>query len=87
MRNALLSLAAVALLATGIPSAVAQGMGPQGMGRGPVAAACSTEINTYCAKLSHGGGQVRACLQSHRHELSSGCQKALDNTGYGRRWQ
>ena len=82
MRNALISLATVALLATGIPSAVAQGMG-----RGPVANACATEINTHCAKLSHGGGQVRACLQSHRRELSPECQKALDNTGYGRRWQ
>lgn len=82
MRNALISLATVALLATGISSAVAQGTG-----RGPVANACSTEINTHCAKLSHGGGQVRACLQSHRRELSPECQKALDNTGNGRRWQ
>lgn len=82
MRNALISLATAALLAAGISSAVAQGMG-----RGPVAGACATEINTHCAKLSHGGGQVRACLQSHRRELSPECQKALDNTGYGRRWQ
>jgi hypothetical protein len=82
MRNVLISLAAVALLATGIPPAVAQGMG-----RGPVASACATEINTHCAKLSHGGGQVRACLQSHRRELSPECQTALDNTGYGRRWR
>ena len=82
MRSVLMSLATVALIAAMVPSASAQGMG-----RGPVASACATEINTHCAKLSHGGGQVRACLQSHSRELSPECQKALDSTGYGRRWQ
>jgi hypothetical protein len=85
MRTAIASLAAVTLIAGLTTGAWAQ-MG-MGMGRGPVAQACATEIGRYCGQLSHGGGQVRACLQSHVQEVSPGCKSALDHTGYGRRWQ
>ena len=39
MRNALISLATVALMAAMVPSASAQGVG-----RGPVASACTTDM-------------------------------------------
>jgi hypothetical protein len=58
-----------------------------GMGHGPVASACAKEIARYCGGMSHGGGQVRACLNTHAQEVSPGCQYALTHTGYGRRWQ
>jgi hypothetical protein len=79
----LLAMAAMALLAT-IDAASAQGRG-RGDGSGPVGSACAGEIKTYCARMSHGRGAVRGCLEDHRSELSRACMAALDNTGWGRR--
>lgn len=59
----------------------------QGMGRGPVANACSREIGRYCADIPHGGGAVRACLEDHSRRLSGHCRAALRGTGYGQRWR
>jgi hypothetical protein len=90
MRKTLVSLSTLALIAGFGASAYAQGMGMgmgRGMGRGPVAQACAAEIGRHCAGVSHGGGKVRACLNTHRASLSSGCGYALDHTGYGRRGQ
>ena len=50
---------------------------------GPVANQCSAEIKEYCASLSHYQGSVRACLESHRSEVSTSCRQALDTTGPG----
>lgn len=51
--------------------------------KGPVASSCSDEIKKYCSNIAHGTGQVRACLESHKSELSTGCQNALNTTGGG----
>ena len=88
MRNAIASLAIAALIAGSATGAWAQGMGRgMGTGHGPVASACAKEIARYCGGMSHGGGQVRACLNTHAHEVSPGCHYALTHTGYGRRGQ
>ena len=80
MNRTFVSLATAALLATTTASA-------QGTGQGPVAHACASEINQYCAHLSHGAGAVRSCLHSHRKSLSHDCRQALDHTGYGKGWR
>ena len=89
MRKLMIATLATAALIAGLATAAsAQGWGRgMGMGRGPVGQACSAEISRYCSGMSHGGGQVRGCLQAHVHEVSAGCRSALDNTGYGRRWR
>jgi hypothetical protein len=48
-----------------------------------VATVCKQDIAKYCADASHGAGQVRACLEQHRAQLSAACVKALDTTGGG----
>ena len=79
MNKILVSLATAALLAATAASA-------QGTGQGPVAHACASEINQYCAHLSHGARAVRSCLHSHRKALSHNCRSALDHT-YGKGWR
>lgn len=60
--------------------AFAQGMGD---GRGPVGQLCTKEIGEFCKEKKHGSGEVRACLESHRSDLSEQCRTALDGTGGG----
>jgi hypothetical protein len=57
----------------------------QGMGQGPVAAACGPEIERYCAGVPHGRGEVRACLEANLRKVSDQCRAALGSTGGGRR--
>lgn len=56
----------------------------QGSGRGPVAASCGDDIAKLCAGKEHGGGAVRACLESNKAKVSATCKAALDSTGPGR---
>lgn len=79
---ATLFAAAATLASAGV--GFAQGAGG-GQGNGPVATACAAEITKYCAKLSHGSGDIRACLEKNKANVSAGCKAALDNTGGGRR--
>ena len=70
-------------------SALAQGMGPQGQGRGMMMGGgmvmdqCKAEIAKYCAQVPHGAGGVPACLQEHNAELSDQCKTALSGKGPG----
>lgn len=75
--------AAAATLATA-GAGFAQGAGG-GQGGGPVATACAAEITKYCGTLSHGSGEIRACLEKNKANVSAGCKTALDSTGGGRR--
>jgi hypothetical protein len=54
---------------------------------GPVASACSADITKYCARLRHGRGEIRSCLEDNRSRVSGTCRRALDTTGAGRRWR
>ena len=56
----------------------------QGMGTGPVAKQCASDIQKYCADKQHGHGEVRACLESKKDKVSPACKKALETTGGGR---
>ena len=69
--------------AAGLAAAVSGSALAQGADTGPVAAACKEDIAKYCADASHGAGQVRACLEQNRAQLSAACVKALDTTGGG----
>lgn len=51
---------------------------------GPVATNCKAEIAKFCADKKHGRGEVRACLDARKEELSDACKKALETTGPGR---
>jgi Cysteine rich repeat len=47
--------------------------------QGPIRQACSVEIQTYCSDVTPGDGRLRACLSSHRDELTTDCRNALDS--------
>jgi hypothetical protein len=65
----------------------ADGALAQGLARGPVATFCAPEISRYCAHEPHGGGAVRACLESNWRRLSHDCRTVLGRTGGGQRWR
>jgi hypothetical protein len=52
--------------------------------QGPVAAACTEDIQKFCANKQHGQGQVRACLETNKDKVSDDCKTALDTTGPGK---
>lgn len=72
-----------ALVVASSSLAMAQGAG-KGTGEGPVGSACKAEIAKLCAGKPHGGGEVRACLEAKKAELSPACKTALDTTGPGK---
>ena len=39
---------------------------------------CKPEIATYCKNVPAGEGRIAQCLESHKEQLSRGCQSALD---------
>ena len=51
---------------------------------GPVAAACSNEIQKYCASIPHGQGKVRQCLVDNIDKASAECRGAIEGTGPGK---
>ena len=76
MRRYWLELVAVTL---------AIGMGwPALAQQGPVAAACTEDIQKFCADKQHVQGQVRACLEANKDKVSDDCKTALDTTGPGK---
>lgn len=40
-------------------------------------AACSSEIQKFCADIESGKGKKRACLEAHTAELSDGCKARM----------
>jgi Golgi apparatus protein 1 len=76
-RSAQVALAA--LVGTcAIPCALAEEHRPNAA-QGPIRQACSVEIQTYCSDVTPGDGRLRACLSSHRDELTTDCRNALDS--------
>jgi len=75
-RARLSTLALIAVCAS--PSALAQEQHPLAA-QGPIRQACSVEIQNYCADVTPGDGRLRACLASHRDELTQACRDALDS--------
>jgi len=71
---------AVSAVLMGTPAAYAQGTGT-----GPVARACVTDIQQYCAGLEHGQGEIRDCLEANKDKVSAQCREALETTGFGRK--
>jgi hypothetical protein len=56
-----------------------------GVGRGPIAIHCASDIGRYCAEERHGAGNVRACLETNWRRLSRKCRSQLGKTGFGDR--
>lgn len=48
---------------------------------GPVAGSCQSEIEKFCAGMSHELRQIRSCLEDHREQVSAVCKDALDSAG------
>jgi hypothetical protein len=71
------AFAAAGLLVLTAAQAVAQS------GQGPVAQACSAEMEKLCPGKQHGQGEMRSCLESNKDKVSSACKAALDSTGPG----
>jgi hypothetical protein len=47
--------------------------------------ACSSDYVAYCSPYkatSPPSASLRACMRSHRHQLSEKCLRALGNSGY-----
>ena len=72
----------ILMLAIVLPSLTAQSAFAEATGF--VAPDCKVEIEKFCADKEHGRGEVRACLEAKKGELSEACQKALDSTGPGK---
>jgi len=53
-------------------------------GLGFVATNCKTEIEKLCADKEHGHGDIRACLNSKKEQLSVACKQTLELTGPGK---
>lgn len=78
-----LKLAGVLLLSGAvIGSALAQAPG-KGPGQGPVITQCKDDIAKFCASKAH-DGEVRACLEGKKAEVTAACKSALDTTGGGK---
>ena len=52
--------------------------------RGPVAAACADDIQTYCKGLPHVNRAVRNCLEANKDKVAESCRQMLNTTGTGR---
>jgi len=78
--STILRVAAVAFVAVADAAPVLA----QGAGQGPVATACKAEIEKLCSGKQHVGGEVRACLEAKKAEVSADCKTALDSTGPGK---
>jgi hypothetical protein len=71
MRAALLPLAAVALLWSGMALAVDPASSP------PPRVACKADFEKLCPGVHPGNGRVRACLKPNEAKLSAACQDAI----------
>jgi Cysteine rich repeat len=52
--------------------------------QGPVSSACKDDIAKLCAGKEHGQGEVRACLEANKDNVTVACKTALATTGGGR---
>jgi hypothetical protein len=52
-----------------------------GRGNGPVMEKCKAEIEKFCPDKAHVRGEVRACLEKKKEQLSAACREALETTG------
>ena len=68
-------IAAVALSLLSI-SVFAQTSEPKGA-KGLLKGACSADVQKFCADTPKGKGQVRACLEAHKGEVSDTCKAAM----------
>lgn len=71
--------ACLALAAVSASFAQQPGKGPT---QGPVITQCKDDIAKFCAGKSH-DGEVRACLEAKKAEVTAACKTALDTTGGG----
>lgn len=46
-------------------------------------AACSAELQAFCAGVQPGGGRLLACLKDHRDQVSAGCKQAVKSALQG----
>ena len=81
-RTALRFLVVVGAISSGLCTAFAQTPG-RGPGQGPVITQCKGDIAKHCAGKSH-DGEVRACLESKKAEVTQACKTALESTGGGK---
>jgi len=76
-----LTLAASALiLSGGLAMAQQQSQQSAPQQQGPVASACRGDIARFCAGMEHGQGEIRACLEDNKEEVSAACNTALETT-------
>jgi len=72
----LLLLPAAALAQSAAPPAPALDTADRQAARAKLRAACSVDLQKFCAGIERGKGATRACLHQHQSELSPACQAA-----------
>lgn len=71
MKKMLTSLAAIALLSSGIALAADQ------PGTTSVRTACKPDVDKLCAGVQPGGGRIKACLKQNNAQVSAACKAAI----------
>lgn len=82
MSSLIRTTAAVLLTVAAAGSVVAQAP-TKGPGQGPVITQCKDDIAKFCAGKQR-DGEVRACLEGKKAEVTAACKTALDTTGAGK---
>ena len=73
MKNILTSVAAIALLSSGIALAADE------PGNTSPRFACKPDVDRLCPGVQPGGGRIKACLKQNDAQLSAACKDAIAN--------
>jgi hypothetical protein len=68
-------LPTAAMAQTAAPSALSP---ERAAAREKVRAACSADVQKFCATIERGKGAMRVCLDAHQSELSPACREARE---------
>lgn len=81
--SSLIRMTAAVLLTVAAAGSVVAQAPSKGPGQGPVVTQCKDDIAKFCADKKH-DGEVRACLETKKGQVTAACKTALDTTGAGK---
>jgi hypothetical protein len=79
MKSALIALAAVLILSSGVALAADQPLGTSPR------AACKADVEKLCSGVQPGGGRIIGCLKQNEAQVSASCKDAVAKARGGRK--